>query len=74
MVFQGEVIRRPFAVGSKSEHDAVMLQCDRGVFKLRRADGNPFHDPELERLVGKRVCCEGSINDYLLVVTDIKEC
>lgn len=60
-VVRGRVTRRPFAVGSKSEHEAVMLVTDEGEFRLQRAGGNPFQDPELDRLVGKRVELEGTV-------------
>jgi hypothetical protein len=60
-VVRGTVTRRPYAVGSKSEHEAVMLVTDEGEFRLQRKGGNPFADPELERLVGKRIEAEGVV-------------
>lgn len=60
-VVQGTVTRRPYATGSKSEHEAVMLVTDEGEFRLQRRGGNPFHDPSLDRLVGRRIKAEGVV-------------
>lgn len=60
-VVHGTVTRRPYAAGSKSEHEAVMLVTDEGEFRLRRKDGNPFHDPSLDRLIGKQIEAEGIV-------------
>jgi len=73
MQFSGRVIKKRFARGSKSERDAVWLVTDQGEFVLRRAGGNPFHDPELDKLVGRRVRCEGNLVDYLLIVSKCGE-
>jgi hypothetical protein len=64
MEFCGKVVKKPFGVGSKSEREAVMLITDGGEYVLRRAGGNAFRDPELDRLVGKSVCCQGSLHGY----------
>lgn len=60
--FVGQVTKRPFAVGSKSEHEAVCLVDASGrSFRLRRVGGTPYADEQLERLVGKRICGEGKL-------------
>ena len=69
MRYHGKVARQPFAAGSKSEHEAVVLQTPAGPLKLRRAGGNPFHDPELEKLVGREITCEGEIHQGQLLLT-----
>ncbi|HEX8312710.1 MAG TPA: hypothetical protein VF614_15415 [Chthoniobacteraceae bacterium] len=61
MEFTGTVVRKSFAAGSKSEHSAVFLTTGACDYKLERVDGNPFHDPELEKLVGKRVEVTGQL-------------
>ena len=71
--FQGKVVKGPFAVGSKSEHEAVYLRSKKGVYVLRRVGGNAFHDPELEKLVGKIIQCHGVITGYTLLITDWTE-
>lgn len=60
--FKGQVIKRPFAVGSKSEHEAVCLVDASGrSFKLRRLGGVPYADELLERLVGKSIAGHGRV-------------
>jgi hypothetical protein len=54
MQIQGRVVRRPFGTGTKSEHEGLMLETDGGTYRLRRVGGNPFHDPELDLLVGQQ--------------------
>jgi len=68
--FVGRVTRRKFGAGSKSEHEAVYLNTDRGSFVLRRAGGNPFSDSVIESLVGKRIRCRGEAFDYFIVMTE----
>jgi hypothetical protein len=60
-VVRGTVTRRRYAPGSKSEHDAVMIVTDDGEYRLRRKGGNPFHDPTLDKFVGKRIEAQGVI-------------
>jgi hypothetical protein len=68
MRLEGTVVRKPFAVGSKSEREAVMLVTAEGrEYVLRRLGGNPFHDEELEALVGKRIACEGMLHGYTFI-------
>ena len=68
--FSGSVVKRPFGTGTKSEHDAVMLVTKDKEYVLRRQGGNAFQDPELDRLVGKRVRCTGTVAGYTLLITD----
>jgi hypothetical protein len=68
MRFSGKVTKRRWAAGSKSEHEAVCLETDDKVFKLRRAGGNPFHDEQLEQLVGMHVELEGKALDASTVL------
>jgi hypothetical protein len=69
VIFQGQVIKKRFAAGTKSEHDAVMLSTKSGDYVLRRQGGNAFRDPELERLVGETVSCDGVIHGFTLLVS-----
>ena len=64
----GTVGRRLVAPGSKSEREAVVLETGDAWFVLRRAGGNPFRDPELEGLVGKRIRAEGREQGRTLVL------
>lgn len=69
---RGRVVRKRFGKGSKSEHDAVMLVTDRGEFRLRRVEGNPFHDPELDPLVGEEIVGQGTIHNDTFLLTSWK--
>ncbi len=70
MTFQGRVARRRVSAGSKSEHDALVLATPDGQeYKLRREGGNPFRDPELDVLEGKRIECEGILRNGQLIMT-----
>jgi hypothetical protein len=66
----GSVVKRPFGAGTKSEHDAIMLVTKDGDYILRRQGGNAFHDPALEKLVGKQVQVTGTVTGYTLLITD----
>jgi hypothetical protein len=72
--FVGKVAQKPFATGSKSEHQAVVLETNQGDLVLRRQGGNPFHDAELERLIGKTIRCRGQTAGYMLIISDWDEC
>jgi hypothetical protein len=69
MTIEGLVIKKPFARGTKSEHEAVCLVSAEGEFVLRRAGGNPFSDPELDELVGKEIRAEGDVVGYTFVMS-----
>jgi hypothetical protein len=68
--FTGKVTRGSFAKRSKSEHQAVYLETAKGRYVLRRQNGNPFADPNLDELVGKTIRCRGFLADYTLIMTD----
>lgn len=70
---EGKVVMAPFGKGSKSQHEAVCLRTEKDTFKLRRMQGNPFHDPELIKWVGKDIVACGILEDYLFIATDLKE-
>jgi hypothetical protein len=58
--FKGQVIKRPYAVGSKSEQVAVCLVDAKGKsYRLRRLGGRPTGDEQLEQLVGKTIAGTG---------------
>lgn len=70
---RGTVTEKRVGLGSKSEHKAVYLQTDEGDYRLRRAGGNPFADPELKKWIGERVVATGMVSGELLVARDIKK-
>jgi hypothetical protein len=64
----GDVVRRQVGAGSKSDHDAVMLDTGDRVLILRRRGGNAFADPVLNGLVGARVRLEGTATDTTFLI------
>jgi hypothetical protein len=70
---EGTVAKRVVAPGSKSEREAVVLETGQGEYVLRREGGNPFRDPELERLVGKRIRAVGRQRQQTLVMNSWEE-
>lgn len=66
----GLVVKKPFAAGSKSAHPATFLETSTGSYVLRRRDGNPFYDAELEKLVAKNIRCTGILTGNTLIISD----
>lgn len=73
MELSGQVIKKLFGKGSKSEHDAIVLDTGKEQYVLRRRGGNPFSDPELEKLVGKKIRCQGDLVGYTFILTHWEE-
>ncbi len=61
VILEGPVVKMKGAVGSHTEHIAVVIKTSEGNFKLRRQGGNPFNDPVLNKYVGKTWSCEGTL-------------
>ena len=68
--FVGKVTKKLFGKGTKSEYEALYLGTAKEQYVLRRQGGNPFFDPELQELVGKKVCCKGFVEDYILMISE----
>jgi len=73
MEISGRVIKEMFAEGTKSKHQAVMLDTGEGRYVLRRQGGNPFSDPELNKLVGKTIRGTGQLTGYTFILADWSE-
>jgi len=73
MELKGKLVMKKFGAGSKSEYDAVYIETGQGDFVLRQMGANAFDDPELKKLVGKKVKVEGVLQDYLFLAKDVKE-
>ena len=69
----GQVVQRRFALGSKSEHESIYLETDTGAYQLRRLGGNPFSDPELQKLVGTKLTATGFITQSLFLANSVKK-
>jgi hypothetical protein len=72
MELTGRVVRKVFAKGSKSERPGIYLISDSGEYLLRRRGANPFHDSELEALIGRRISCRGILHDYTFIIASWK--
>ena len=70
----GLVVKEPYAQGSKSERDAVLLLAEGGRYVLRQQGGNAFCDSALEALVGKTICGTGLLAGQTFILTAWTEC
>jgi hypothetical protein len=68
MQLRGKVVRKPVGSGSKSERAAVVLVTPDTEYVLRRVGGNPFADPELDRLVGAQIRATGTLHGYTFLM------
>lgn len=69
--YTGVIVKKLWGVGTKSEHDAVVLVTKDKEYVLRLVGGNPFQDDRLDELLKNtgEVTLEGQlINDYTLVI------
>lgn len=73
MRIAGDVIRDRYAAGSKSDHNAVLLQTPEQRYLLRRQGGNPFYDKDLVDLVGKSIVAEGDLHGQTLIISSWQE-
>lgn len=69
----GKVVRKKFGKGTKSEHDAIMFETDKGSYVLRRIGGNPFSDPALQKWIGKKIKASGFVDQYTFMAKEIRE-
>jgi len=68
--YEGQVIRKRHAAGSKSDREAVMLDVGDEELVLRRFGGNAFSDDVLDRLVGHRIRGMGQRVGCTLILRD----
>lgn len=68
MTKAGKVIKKQVNVGSKSEHEAVVLATSDGDYVLRRRDGNAYADTVWASLVGSRIIATGDIHAATFIV------
>ena len=69
VVLEGRVVSKNINAGSKSEHVAAVLVTDGGELKLRLKGGQPFADPEVQSLVGRRIRAEGFLSAGQFIMT-----
>ncbi|RQO71482.1 hypothetical protein DBR40_16915 [Pedobacter sp. KBW01] len=73
MKLTGKIVVKPFALGSKSAHDAVYLETTTGDYLIQREQDNPFESSDLKALSGKNVAAEGELDNYLFIAKNITE-
>jgi hypothetical protein len=72
--FQGKVVKKRIATGSKSEREAVVLETEGRDIVLRKKGANPFESGDMENLVGKTITAEGSmLGGYTLLLSNWAE-
>ena len=69
----GKVTKHLTAAGSKSERHAVFLETEKEAYVLRRRGGNPFSDPKLDELVGKRIQAKGILTEHTFIMSEWDE-
>ena len=72
-IYYGNVVRKRFARGSKSERPAVMLSTRYGDFVIRCEEGRPLVDAELEKLVGRRIRARGIRHRHIFILQKWEE-
>ena len=70
---RGKIVKKKFAAGSKSEHNAFFLETDKTSYHLRRLGGNPFADAKLKELLGQRIIAKGIITGSLFIAHSIEK-
>lgn len=68
--YEGQVVRKRHAPGSKSDREAVMLDVGDEELVLRRFGGNAFSDDVLDKLVGHRIRGMGQRVGCTLILRD----
>jgi hypothetical protein len=66
----GQVTGGLAARGSKSERQGVFLETKEGRYVLRRQGGNPFVDPAIQELIGKRIHCKGLLTEHTFIMSE----
>jgi hypothetical protein len=66
----GQVVKKLVSKDSKSEREAVVLVTVDKEYILRQHGGNPYSDPVLDEMVGKKMRGEGKILGHVFVISD----
>lgn len=68
--YEGRVVKKRVAAGSKRDHEAVVLETGADDLVLRRQGGNAFQDDALDALVGRRIRGVGRRSGATLILSD----
>ena len=69
MKLRGRVAKKLLYVGTKSEHEGLVLVTADGEFKLQRKGGNPFWDEILAELEEKEIEAEGTLKENRFIMS-----
>ncbi|MEP7197652.1 MAG: hypothetical protein ABI851_14125 [Saprospiraceae bacterium] len=58
---KGLVLEKKLNIGSKSEYNAIVLMTKDVEYSLRRIGANAFDDPEIKKLVNKKINAVGLV-------------
>ena len=72
MTFEGTVTSTTAAEGSKSERPAPLLVTESATHRLHVIGENPFEQPTLAALIGKRVRVTGELRDGVVRASAIE--
>ena len=68
MELNGRVIKKPYAIGTKSERESVMIETTEDTYILRRLGVNAFQDSALEALVGSMILASGDFHGITFIM------
>ena len=71
--YTGTITRKTVNAGSKSEHEAVVLQTATETLQLRVKGNNPFIDPALLPFIGTRATITGEEYKGHLIVDSLSD-
>jgi hypothetical protein len=72
--FNGKIINKVFAPGSKSEHNATYLEVNKDTsYVLRIKSGNPFDNSRFANYLEKEVEIDGELTDLYLFINSTSD-
>ncbi|MFM9911367.1 MAG: hypothetical protein ACKVOW_18655 [Chitinophagaceae bacterium] len=69
MKVEGEIYKKTVGKKSKTEYDALFIKTGRISYVLRQPGQSPFKNPELEKLIGKKIKAEGELVKDIFFIT-----
>jgi hypothetical protein len=69
MQMEGKVFKKMIGRNSKTQYEAVCIKHNDDLIILRQPGQNPFSNPELKKLAGKKIKAEGELVRNILFLT-----
>jgi len=73
MKIEGDVFKRTVGKKSKTEYDTICIKVGKEIYVLRQPGQSPFKNPELEKLIGKKIRAEGELVKDIFFVSKWEE-